>query len=318
MKPALSHNPYLRITRPFTLLMPFVGVVSAAAIAIGSRKLQGGVGFLEGLSLNGYHILLGGVVAALLNAASNIFNQATDIEVDRINKPDRVLPTGQISKQAGLVYSFLLYGVSLFAAYWIQPSPGILHTFWCVLFAAIATIAYSAKPVQLKARGWWSNITIALVRGCLIFVAGWGCVAGVLDPEPWFLGLVFMIFLVGATTLKDFSDIKGDRTHGIDTLAVRYGPARAARIIAPFCVIPWALLPVGAFATIPGAQRTFLVARPLPVLVLGAVLAAYGLFVARLLRNPDAVEIEGNHPSWKHMYLMIILAQVGLVVCYMI
>ena len=54
-------------------------------------------------------------------------------------------------------------------------------------------------------------------------------------------------FLLGATTSKDFSDMEGDAAHGCRTLPIPLGVTRAARFIAPFFVLPWLLIPLGAF-----------------------------------------------------------------------
>ena len=36
--------------------------------------------------------------------------------------------------------------------------------------------------------------------------------------EPWYIGSIFMLFLLGAASTKDFSDIKGDAAGGVRTL----------------------------------------------------------------------------------------------------
>jgi 4-hydroxybenzoate polyprenyltransferase len=94
---------YVRFTRPFTLLPPLLGVVSGAITAWGSasnphvvageaRQWTGSIVLM---------IVLGSACAALLNAASNVINQYYDFENDRINKPTRLLITGDISMGAG-------------------------------------------------------------------------------------------------------------------------------------------------------------------------------------------------------------------------
>jgi len=317
-KTGFSLSPYISIIRPFTLFPPFLGTVSGALIAIGSHSARGEMGYIKNLEKSWGLILLGGIIAAALNAASNTLNQFWEIEVDRINKPKRVLPSGQMPPYAALGYAIFLYIFGLALAWPIQPAPKVHHTFWCALIAAIATVLYSSKPIYLKSRGWLANATIAVVRGCLLVVAGWGCVASVLDVEPWLVGFIFMLFLLGAASTKDFADIEGDKTGGIRTLPIIYGPQKASRMIAPFCFVPWLLLPIGVFLPNPSTGAPILHAQKLPILILGLALAAYGLFIAQLMRKFDATSIEGNHPAWKHMYLMMLAAQIGLVICYTI
>ena len=66
------------------------------------------------------------------------------------------------------------------------------------------------------------------------------------STEPWYIGLVIGLFLLGAASTKDFADIEGDRAGGCRTLPIVYGVKKAAWIISPFFVLPWLLLPLGA------------------------------------------------------------------------
>jgi len=58
-------------------------------------------------------------------------------------------------------------------------------------------------------------------------------VAGASVAEPWFIGDVFGLFLLGAASTKDFSDMEGDRAGGCRTLPIAFGVRKAAYMIAP-------------------------------------------------------------------------------------
>ena len=78
---------------------------------------------------------------------------------------------------------------------------------------------YSFPAFGRTKRHWFAaNFTIAVTRGGLLKVAGWSFVASVLCGEAWAIGGVFALFLLGATSTKDFSDMEGDRAHGCITL----------------------------------------------------------------------------------------------------
>jgi 4-hydroxybenzoate polyprenyltransferase len=175
-------------------------------------------------------------------------------------------------------------------------------------------VAYSVPPIRLKRHPVGSNLIIALVRGELLKVAGWAAVATVLTSiEPWYIGSIYFLFLLGATTTKDFADIEGDRATGCITLPVKYGAARSARAIAPFFVVPWLLLPLGVMLHILSGDRT-------AILALSVIMLAWGTYVAWLInRNPHRLVSEGeNHPSWQHMYLMMMVGHLGLAATYLI
>jgi 4-hydroxybenzoate polyprenyltransferase len=54
-------------------------------------------------------IVLGTLMAAALNAASNALNQVTDLEADRINKPGRPIPSGRMTVPEALRAAGFLY-----------------------------------------------------------------------------------------------------------------------------------------------------------------------------------------------------------------
>ena len=301
-------SAYVRLARPFTLLPPMLGMLTGAVAAIGA----------SGADLDGYvvgMIALGCVMAATLNAASNVINQIYDLEQDRINKPRRPIPSGEVSIRGAAWYSLVLYVAANAMAWFIDIGSGH-ECFWIVLFTTFVTYAYSGDPFRWRRFGWRANLTIALPRGLLLKVAGWSCVAPVFsDVEPWYLGFCFFIFLIGAATTKDFGDVVGDRAAGVQTLPVRLGAARAIAVTAPFFVLPWLLLPIGG--VLPGPVLS---ASMIGLTVLGFGLAVYGFWIVTVLRrDPEALVTSGeNHPAWRHMYLLMMCAQVGSAAVYQV
>ena len=48
-------------------------------------------------------------------------------------------------------------------------------------------------------------------------------------------------------------------------------------------------------------------------------LVAYGIYTVYLLvRKPEELAFTENHPSWTHMYLMMMVAQVGFALAYVL
>ena len=83
-------------------------------------------------------------------------------------------------------------------------------------------------------------------------------------------------------------------------------------MIAPFFVLPWLLMPLGVHLRILTGNPTFLS-------VLGIALALWGAYTVWLIvRNPDELTATENHPSWRHMYLMMMAAQVGFAAAYLV
>ena len=48
-------------------------------------------------------------------------------------------------------------------------------------------------------------------------------------------------------------------------------------------------------------------------------MAAYGVWIGRLmLKDPNRLAVDENHPSWAHMYVMMLVGQVGFALAYWI
>ncbi len=289
---------YYDFSRPFTLVPPAIGIITGAYAGAAASGSQVGA----------YQLAAATVGAALLNVASNGLNQICDLPIDRINKPQRPLPSGELSLAAARNLTAGTYIVSLLLAATVGAA-----TFAVFAAGAILTVAYSAPPLRLRRHLVFSNATISLTRGLLLKAAGWSVSASLLSAEPWLLGSIFFLFLLGAASTKDFSDIEGDRREGCITLPIKYGVVKSARLIAPFFIFPWLLFPLLAAAGLLSAQ-------PVPALLVGLGLAGWGaMIILRILARPMALAENGeNHPAWRQMYLLMIAAHIGTAAAYFI
>jgi 4-hydroxybenzoate polyprenyltransferase len=295
---------YVEFARPFTLLPPALGVVSGAVTAWGAHHSKAPIDTALILP-----VVAGASMAAVLNAASNAINQIYDLEIDRVNKPRRPLPSGTLSMGEAWGFTWATFALAFLLA-WLAAPQGRRECFWIVLFTSVLVWAYSAPPFRTKRHGVWANVTIAVPRGLLLKVAGWSTVKTVFDAEPWYIGAIFGLFVLGASTTKDFADIEGDRAGACRTLPIVYGVKAAAWMIAPFFVLPFALIPVGVWTGYLTGNSTLL-------LVLGPTLILYGVYTVYLLvRRPEELAATENHPSWTHMYRMMMVAQIGFALAY--
>lgn len=294
----------LEFSRPFTLVAPALGFASGAATAVGAAPREA---WSSDLIL---YPLIGLTMAAVLNAASNALNQIYDLEIDRVNKPKRPLPSGRLALRDAWVFTGITYAIAIALAWFVRPG-GRHECFWIVLVATAITILYSVPPFRTKRLGIWANVTIAIPRGVLLKVAGWSAVKTVSGLEPWYIGAIFGLFLLGASTTKDFADMEGDARGGCRTLPIIYGVRRAAWMISPSFVIPFLMISAGAWSGVLTGSFVLLQA-------LALVMTAYGLYVCYLmLRRPEDLAVEENHVSWAHMYRMMFVAQVGFAVAYL-
>jgi 4-hydroxybenzoate polyprenyltransferase len=295
----------LEFSRPFTLVAPALGFASGAATAYGAAPREH---WSAAILL---YPIVGLTMAAVLNAASNGLNQIYDLEIDRVNKPKRPLTSGRLSLGDAWIFTWIAYAIALTLAWFVEPA-GRHECFWIVVVATIGTFAYSMPPLRTKRLGIWANLTIAIPRGLLLKVAGWSSVKTVMGAEPWYIGAIFGLFLLGASTTKDFADMEGDARGGCRTLPIIYGVRRAAWIISPSFVVPFVMIAIGAWTGV-------LTGNVLLLQLLALVMTTYGIYVCYLmLRRPEDLAVEENHVSWAHMYRMMFVAQVGFAIAYLL
>ena len=301
----MTRNPYIDLARPFTLVAPALGFVSGGLTAIGAAPREP----LAASML--LPPIIGAVMAAVLNAGNNALNQIYDFDIDRVNKPKRPLPSGRLTFGQAWAFTAVTYALALVLAWFVSPG-GRHECFWLVVIAVVCTYLYSVPPFRTKRLGIWANITIAIPRGTLLKVAGWSSAKTIMGLEPWYIGAIFGLFLLGATTTKDFADMEGDRRGGCRTLPIQFGVTNAAWMIAPSFVVPFMMIPLGAWLGVLTGNFWLLQ-------ILGFVMVAYGLYVCYLmLRRPEELAIDENHVSWAHMYRMMFVAQVGFALAYLL
>ncbi len=300
---------YLDLLRPFTLLAPFIGGICGGLMALGDMgmlqypQFTGSYPFVS-WGFNHLKLIYGASTLAILNGASNVINQVYDKDIDAVNKPFRPIPSGKVSIQEAKTIAWILYILTAFRAMMINFTFAFL-----IIVLIFVTYAYSAPPLRLKKRFWVSNITIGIARGLLGIVCAWTLFGSIWDPVPWFVGMIICIFLIGAATTKDYTDIKGDKKHGMQTLPIVYGIKKSIAVISPFFVIPFLLVPLATL----GLNGSSIL--PAPTIGI-SLFIIWGIYIIHLMRKEGLKEDQyfENSPVWVHMYLMLIAFQISFAV----
>ncbi len=198
-----------------------------------SNALMGGIGVVVGALSSGFlaapnwvALFFGYFVVFCVSATGMIINDITDIQVDRINCPERVLPSGRLSIKAAKIQ----FGIYLMAGFILA----ILTLNAIVVFitglGTFLTIAYSIK---LKRWGFIGNLTVALLTASAILLGG--ALQDRLDIAIW-PALVAFLINVGREITKGIDDYGGDAQTGVKTIVVRYGPKFAANVANCFLI----------------------------------------------------------------------------------
>ena len=224
--------------RPFTLTAPFI-----VSMSIMVASLIYNYQYHDKVIPGNWWILVGqsGLTIAIVNAASNALNQATDVEADKISKPYRPIPRGVVKREGAQSLAYILYLFALLRAVTINAYFG---TF--IFLIMIFTVTYSLPP-RMKKYLFINQIWIAIPRGLFGILASW-CVFGAdnlfTTPTPWVIGGIATVFLIGGMATKDITDAKADKKTGTRTMINTYGTRLTAFVSLPFMAFSFLSIPI--------------------------------------------------------------------------
>ena len=170
----------------------------------------------------------------------NALNDYMDIEIDRINRPDRPLPSGEISEVAasrGILFTAVLSASFLIVAAYVSHSGEIGLDGWlpslAIWMLALLILFNYESPSKLsfsmKDKGLPGNLAISMSVG-LVIVFGAASVSDPLDKRAWSVFIVGFLYNFSREIVKDIEDMGGDK--GRDTYAMRVGEERASSLAA--------------------------------------------------------------------------------------
>jgi geranylgeranylglycerol-phosphate geranylgeranyltransferase len=194
----------------YRLARPFNALTGALAVFLG--------GYVAGTG-EWKNVAMAAVVTFLVTGAGNSWNDYLDIEIDKINQPQRVLPSGQVSPDAAWKLSVVLTVIALIIAAFINPA-----SFIVALLASAILFFYSWK---LKSTVLMGNATVAIISALSVVFGG--IAAGNVRPTL-ILAVIVAVAILGREVLKTLADYEGDLRHRVRTVATTWG-RRRARIV---------------------------------------------------------------------------------------
>jgi geranylgeranylglycerol-phosphate geranylgeranyltransferase len=261
--------------RPFTSLLGAVAIFAASFVGSGTT-----------IGLFVLPVALAVVIGYLFTSASNALNDYFDRDVDRVNHPDRPIPSGRISAQTALIFSSVLFIISVSLAAFLSIYSGIQALF-IVLLALAVQLGYDFKIKKAKAVG---NLFIGF-QTVLSFVFG-GLIVNNLNPVA-FMAAASFLAITAREVVKDVEDLKGDvdKVSLPKIIGVKKANAIALVLISSaialslFAYYPLNVFGVGYLAVVLGADAVFVYSMPL------------------LFRNPNAAR-----RAWKFAMLLALVA----------
>ena len=202
----------VRITRPVNAAV--AGCAAIIGYFIASGALAPGVMIICG-------------VVMLITAGGNTINDYFDAGIDRINRPDRPIPSGEVGEREARNFAFILFSAGILVS--------VFTTLLCLAIALFNTFLLVFYAIRLKRSCFLGNLAVSFLSASVFLFGGaflgWGGVVRVLP-----IVLITFCAMVSRELLKDAEDIEGDLSEGADTVPVRCGVKATVQLSLVFAL----------------------------------------------------------------------------------
>ncbi len=297
--PHLSFKTQLKysigIMKPITWFAPMWAYL-CGAVAVGMDW-----GNWENLFKLFLGILLCGPV---LCGLSQVLNDWFDREVDAINEPQRLIPSGKVTGTQVFITTLVLsvLGVSI-PMYLGQP------VMILTVAGFILALSYSIHPIRAKRNGWIGNALVAISYEGLPWLAGntsfgshgatgWAAITGL----SLGIAIFYSLGAHGIMTINDFKRVSGDIIMKINTIPVLYGP----RVAAWIAIVIMDLAQVGVIVLL------FLSGKGVNAGIVGLMLLAQIPLQKKFLSDPKGKAIWYNTTGTTLFVYGMLVAAIGL------
>lgn len=273
----------IRIIRPINSLMMGFAVIVGAFIAAQGLISENDVA----------NLVLGSITAITLTGASMAINDYYDRDIDAVNEPNRPIPSGLIKPWESVVIAAALTLIGLTSA--------TLTNLLCLLIASFSWVVSVAYSTFGKRTGLPGNL---LVSTCisLPFIYGGVSLKGTIESNTILFAALAFLANTGREITKGIADIEGDKIKGIKTLAIHYGPKKAAKSASIFFILAVLLSPL---PVILGLTKVWFI-PPVIVADIGFVISSISLI--RNHEKENAKKVKNAALLWMMMGLIAFIA----------
>ncbi len=175
------------------------------------------------------------LVIFLITGAGNAINDYFDSGIDAVNRPDRPIPSGRLTKGSAYKFSIALFASGILMAYFIASVP-----FFIALFNSLLLYFYA---FFLKRKVFVGNLSVSYLTGST-FIFG-GAAYGIKGIEATYvLFILSMLATLAREIVKAIEDMDGDSKDGAVTLPIRIGERPSAYIASAVGLLAVLLSPL--------------------------------------------------------------------------
>ena len=237
--------------------------------------------------------VLGFVSVFFISGSALVLNDYFDLEVDKVNMPQRPLPSGILSPSDAIFLTVAAILIGLVSAWLISGTAFV----FCAL-ACVVGILYNWK---YKEAGLSGNLMVSF-SVAFTFLFGGIAVGEPWNKIVWTFGLIAFFIDLGEELAGDAMDIEGDKKRGSKSIAIRYGRKTALLISAASFSL------VVLISMVPAALQWLGISYMVMMFIMDAIII---LFTVRLWRSKTPQE---GRQSMRNIYLGALVGMLAFII----
>jgi geranylgeranylglycerol-phosphate geranylgeranyltransferase len=155
-------------------------------------------------------------------------NDFFDADIDAINRPDRPIPSGAVSRISARGFAVTLFLAGILLSFFTNPI--------CIGITVVNSLILVAYAAKLKKMPLLGNIAVAYLSASIFLFggafSGWD---GFIHMIP--IAAITFFAMLSRELFKDAEDVEGDRAGGADTLPLRIGIKKTSQLALVSTVI---------------------------------------------------------------------------------
>ncbi len=179
----MNIKAYLQLCRPANIITAIADILAGVAIANFATPIT---------EVNAFGVLLLCISTVGLYGGGIVFNDIFDLELDKIERPERAIPSGRISLQNAFIFGTMLLLIGIISAFLNKSLSGIIAS-----LVAILALVYDKYG---KHHSFLGPMNMGLCRGGNL-ILGMSIVASTVS-EWWWLGILPVCYIAAITMIS--------------------------------------------------------------------------------------------------------------------
>ena len=206
-------------------------------------------------NVRGVQFILLCVSSLLIAAGGYIINDYFDLDIDSVNKPERLVVDRIIRRRSTIMWHLFFSMTGVVIGFYLDITSGISFLGIANSMCVLLLFVYS---ISLKRKLLWGNILISLLTAWVVMVISWSEGSHLIHQRDivgtgkiyrftfLYAGFAFIISLI-REAIKDMEDMEGDRKYDCRTMPIVWGLNGAKIFVSVWLIVLIAVITIVQF-----------------------------------------------------------------------